>query len=144
MTVHILKLCVGSDKVSDLAEWQATRIALATKAGTDLRLKHITRNTPRRADEVTDGGSLYWVVRGVIRVRQLITAIESHEREDGRPACALVLGPELVRTQPRRFRAFQGWRYFAVEDAPPDLPAGADADDVPEEMAAELRGLGLI
>lgn len=144
MTVHMIKLCVGTDTVGDLAKWQVSRIAAATEAGTDSRLKHITRNTPKRAREVTDGGSLYWVVCGVIRVRQLITAIEPHERDDGRPACALILAPQLVRTQPRGFRAFQGWRYFPVEDAPPDIPKGFDADDVPADMAAELRGLGLI
>ncbi len=144
MTVHLIKLCVGTDKVSDLAKWQVGRIAAATEAGTDARLKHITRNTPRRAPEITDGGSLYWVIRGVIRVRQRITAIEPYERDDGRRACALILAPELVRTQPRGFRAFQGWRYFPVEDAPADVPEGFAADDVPTEMAAELRGLGLI
>jgi len=132
--------------VDELAGYQAARLAAARAAGIENpKIRHVTRNTPRRAAQVLDGGSLYWVIRRVIRVRQPILAFEAAEREDGTPACAIVLDPVLVRTKHRPFRPFQGWRYFPDSDVPPDLPEGADpAADVPEEMADELRELGLI
>lgn len=132
--------------MDELAGYQAARLAAARAAGIENpKIRHVTRNTPRRAAQVLDGGSLYWVIRRVIRVRQPILAFEAAEREDGTPACAIVLDPVLVRTKHRPFRPFQGWRYFPDSDVPPDLPEGADpAADVPEEMADELRELGLI
>jgi len=146
MALHLIKLCVGVDHVDELAGYQSARLAAARAAGIENpKIRHVTRNTPRRAAQVLDGGSLYWVIRRVIRVRQRILAFEAVEREDGTPACAIVLDPVLVRTKHRSFRPFQGWRYFPDADVPPDLPEGANAAaDVPEEMADELRELGLI
>lgn len=145
MTVHLIKLCVGIDDVGHLARLQAGRLAEARRRGEEAELKHVTRNTPRQASEILDGGSLYWVIRGFVRVRQEVIAIRPAEKADGRPACALVLDPKLVRTELRSFRAFQGWRYLAPEDAPPDAGLFDEADDdVPAELAAELKGLGLL
>lgn len=145
MSLHLIKLCVGVDDIRHLARLQAGRLAEARRRGDTPELRHVTRNTPRRAAEILDGGSLYWVIKGFIRVRQPVIDIHSVEREDGRPACALVLDPGLIRTEIRSFRRFQGWRYMAVEDAPRDAPPGAGSDeDVPAEMAAELKGLGLL
>lgn len=144
MSVHLIKLCVGIDDVGHLQRAQALRMEEARRRGETPVLRHVTRNTPRRAAEVVDGGSLYWVIRRVIRVRQRITAIEPWERDDGKPACALILDPQLVRTHARTFRPFQGWRYFPTADAPADLSGRDDLDGVPAEMAAELRGLGLL
>jgi len=145
MSVHLIKLCVGVDDVRHLARIQAGRLAEARRRGDVPELRHVTRNTPKRAVEILDGGSLYWVIKGFIRARQTVIDIRPVERDDGRPACALVLDPGLIRTEIRSFRPFQGWRYLAVEDAPPDAPPGAGSDeDVPAEMAAELKGLGLL
>ena len=137
MTVHLIKLCVGVESVGHLAELQARRRARGAA------LRHLTRNTPRRAAELLDGGSLYWVVKGVIRVRQRLVAIEPARDADG-PRCALVLDAALVRTIPRAHRAFQGWRYLRAEDAPADLPMADSGGTMPPEMAAELGELGLI
>ncbi len=145
MTVHLIKLCVGTEDVGQLARYQAMRLDQARNRGEVPRLRHVTRNTPKRADEILDGGSLYWVIRRLVQVRQRIIGIEAVRREDGRPACALILHPQLVRTEVRRFRPFQGWRYLPAEEAPFDLPDGDGAvDDVPAAMAAELRELGLL
>ncbi len=145
MSLHLIKLCVGVDDIQHLARIQAGRLAEARRRGEAPELRHVTRNTPRRAAEILDGGSLYWVIKGVIRARQPVIDIRSVEREDGRPACALVLDPGLIRIEIRSFRPFQGWRYLAAEDAPRDAPRGAGSDeDVPAEMAAELKGLGLL
>ncbi len=146
MSVNLIKLCVGVDKVEQLAGYQSERLKDMKAGGVkNPQLRHVTRNTPRRAAEVLDGGSLYWVIRRVIQVRQRITGLEAVEREDGKPACAIILDPELVRTFPRSFRAFQGWRYFPTTDVPADLPADFDPKGaIPFEMAEELRTLGLI
>ncbi len=147
MSVNLIKLCVGIDDVEHLQQAQNARLDAARAAGqANPQLRHVTRNTPKRAQELLDGGgSLYWVIRRVLRVRQRITAFEAVEREDGKPACAIILHPELIRTQPRNFRPFQGWRYLSEGDAPPDLPAGTDASEsLPDGMADELRELGLI
>ena len=145
MTVNLIKLCVGIDDVDHLARAQKARLDAARAAGEPEVLRHVTRNTPRRKTEVLDGGSLYWVIRRVVLVRQRIVGLESFTREDGRPACAIILDHTHVRTEPRKFRAFQGWRYYPDEDAPADIDQrSADGAELPFEMAAELRDLGLI
>ena len=145
MTVHLIKLSVGVDDVGHLARLQAGRLADARRRGQPPELKHVTRNTPKKAAQILDGGSIYWVIKGFIRVRQPIIGVEPVPRKDGRSACALVLDPKLVRTEIKSFRPFQGWRYLAAEAAPADAPPsrGSD-DDVPAEMAAELKVLGLL
>lgn len=145
MTVHLIKLCVGIENIEHLAQVQRARLDAARARGEVGELRHLTRNTPRRAAEVLDGGSLYWVIKGVIQVRQRILDLQSAQRESGAPACAIVIAPKHVRTQPRAFRPFQGWRYFPEDKAPPDLDAAAGRlGDLPPEMAAELRDLGLL
>jgi hypothetical protein len=106
-------------------------------------VEHWTRNHPKRAAEIVAGGSLYWVIKGQVRVRQRIMKLERREREDG-VWCALVLGRRLTRVRPRLHRPFQGWRYLESEDAPPDLVKGQHSDELPEKLASELRALGLL
>jgi hypothetical protein len=131
--LHIIKLCVGCDSVEELAEWQRKRKPLA----------HWTRNRPKRDKEIIAGGSLYWVIKGQIRVRQRILGLERREDEEG-VWCSIMLGRRLVRVQPRAHRAFQGWRYLEAKDAPADLAKGEAADELPEKLASELRALGLL
>ena len=145
MTVHIVKLCVGVDRVEDLAEWQAGRQAAYKADPTLAPPGHVTRMMPRRRDEVLDGGSLYWVIKGNILVRQLITDIQELTDSEGIRRCRLVLNSPLVLTRPQPRRPFQGWRYLKAEDAPPDLGAEMSEDfEMPAEMRAELAELGLI
>ena len=139
MTVHLKKLSVGSESLASLRQWQEMRL----KAG--FELMHVTRNTPRRAEEVLDGGSIYWVIKGVMCARQPIIELRSMQRADGRPACGIVLAPEIVTVEPTRMRIFQGWRYLEAKDAPVDLPMASDGDEaMPPELVAELRELGLL
>lgn len=146
MPVHLVKLAVGIESIDHLRERQKQRIAERKAAGDGPVLRILTRNTPRRGAELLDaGGSLYWVIKGRILVRQKITAIEPATAGDGTPRCAIHLDRNLVRVQAKRSRPFQGWRYLEPENAPADLPAGAAAErEPPPEMAAELRELGLI
>lgn len=143
MTVHLLRMAVRIESIAKLREIQSDRMA-STKGK---RLHTFTRNVPRRIDELTDGGSIYWVVKRLIRVRQEIISIEQATNDEGRKYCAIELNPDHVMLEPRRQKAFQGWRYLKPEEAPVDLPEGAisEADtDVPPEMMAELKELGLI
>ena len=84
MTLHLIKLCVGISEIAELAAWQKKRLAQQRAAGVKKPvLRHLTRNTPKRAEEILDGGSLYWVIRGVVRVRQRITGIKPGKDKDG-------------------------------------------------------------
>jgi hypothetical protein len=98
---------------------------------------------PRRADELLDGGSLYWVIRGVLQARQSILRLDEVDRGDGIARCALVLQPKVIRTEARPRRPFQGWRYLAGADAPPDLSEGRTADGLPPRLEAALSEIGV-
>jgi hypothetical protein len=67
------------------------------------------------------------------------------QRADGKPACGIVLAPEIIAVEPLRVRIFQGWRYLETKDTPVDIPVGEDAGEtMPPELVAELRELGLL
>lgn len=138
MSVHLKKLSVGSSSIDNLRSWQDRAVAQRRP------IIHPTRNWPRRADELLDGGCIYWIIKGQMMVRQPIADMIEVKREDGRPACGIVLEPKLIPVWPRRVRIFQGWRYLEVADAPEDLPQTSDSEPMPTELASELRELGLL
>jgi len=145
MPLHLIKLCVGADSVRDLEDWIKEKLRDKRKRGEKPEHIHRTRMVPKRADELVDGGSLYWVIRGEIMCRQRIRAIRPFRDKDGVGRCGVVLEPKVVLVAPRPFRAFQGWRYLAPKDAPPDLDRAAPgAAAMPEKMRRELRELGLM
>ena len=143
MTMHLIKLSVGPESLSDLAEWQAERLSQLKRAGKKPELIHITRSTPKRASEVLDGGSIYWVIKGFICARQKLIELRPMVYNDS-PHCGLVYEPELIRVRPRPHRPFQGWRYFNPKDAPPDIDVENGEGDAPEDMLRELAALGLL
>lgn len=90
---------------------------------------------------------MYWVIAGSLCVRQPIEDIVEAAYEDGSRCAAIILSSDLVPVQPRRTKPFQGWRYLAAADAPPDLAGLAVAEGVdalPAGMREELRRLGLL
>ena len=134
MPLHIIKLCVGVDSVDELRAWRTEQ----KRMGRD-PVMH-TRQSPKRCDEVLEGGSLYWVIKGAVRCRQAIVAVDT--LEDGpKTRCEMRLHEALVLTEPLPRRAFQGWRYLDPAEAPLDLDPGIAAD-LPSDLAAELRALG--
>lgn len=138
--VNLLKLCVGSDRVEDLIAWQDSH--RAQWAGG--RPVHVTRMWPKRADEILNGGSLYWVFKGVILARQRILGLEERVGGDGIARCAIVLDAEVIRTEGAPRRPFQGWRYLAQDDAPRDLSKGrAREETLPASLAQALAEIGL-
>lgn len=147
MSVNLIKLGVGIKDVEHLQNVQNLKLDAQMASGIKKPyLQHVTRNTPKRAQEFLDGqGSLYWVIKRKVRVRQRIVEFREVKREDGKAACAFILHAELIRVHPRSFRPFQGWRYLSTQDSPHDLPLGFDASaNIPENMADELRELGLL
>lgn len=145
MTLHLIKLCVGADSVRDLEDWIKQKLKDKRRHGEKPEHIHRTRMVPKRADELTDGGSLHWVIRGQISCRQRILAVRPFRDKDGTGRCALVLDRKVVLVEPRPFRAFQGWRYLEPKDAPRDLDKAAPgAAAMPETLRRELRELGLM
>ena len=138
MPLHLIKLCVGVSEVGELRQWIRD-----AKAGRDT-LDHVTRMFPKRRDEILKGGSLYWVIRGLVLCRQPIAALEPVKGGDGIERCRIVFKPKIVLVQPVPRRAFQGWRYFEDQDAPPDLVKGEKAAELPAQMRKELAALGLL
>ena len=145
MPLHILKLCVGCDSIRDLEEWIEETQALNRRLGRPEEQIHTTRMVPKNRDAIVGAGSLYWVIKGQVTCRELITDIRPFTDPDGIGRCHLVLKPEVIPVEPRPCRPFQGWRYLQDKDKPRDLSlGGGDLGAMPEEMRRELAGLGLL
>jgi hypothetical protein len=142
MVVHIVKLAVGVEDITHLVQQQKARMKR------DGALVHTTRNTPIKSGEILDGGSIFWVIKRFVRVRQRIIGIETEVNSEGRRSCSFVLDRELVKTELKEFRAFQGWRYFRDGETPSDLnkteKSGTAIENLPLDMQAELKTLGLL
>ena len=145
MTLHLIKLCVGADSLADPREWMAERMAEAKRRRSPPRHAHVTRMAPKRAADLLDGGSLYWVIKGQIAARQRMLEVEPFMDSDGIGRCKLWLDGAVVAVAPRPMRAFQGWRYFEAKSAPPDIDETQPGfADMPEALRRELAGLGLL
>lgn len=145
MTLHLIKLCVGAESIRDLQDWIEERLAEKRRRRQPVEHIHTTRMVPTRSDELLDGGSLYWVIRGDIACRQRLVDIRQFTDKEGVRRCRLVLDPKVVPVVPRPRGPFQGWRYFPANEAPADLRlSGKGLAKLPEEMRRELRELGLL
>ncbi|MGE0408104.1 MAG: DUF1489 family protein [Amphiplicatus sp.] len=142
MTIHLLKLSVGAQGVEDMTAWVEGRVKKNARGPYGAVHDHVTRMFPRRVDEILDGGSIYWVIKGVVLMRQPIIGLEKATGEDGIERCAILMAPDIVLTEAQPRRAFQGWRYLKPEDAPRDLKGGARRE--PPALRARLAELGLL
>lgn len=140
-TLHLVKLSVGSESVEQMIDWQQNRSSHRLNG----HYYHLTRMFPKRAEELLDGGSIFWVVQGVCQARQRILALEELVGEDGIRRCAVVLDDEMIRVEPTRKRPFQGWRYLPATDAPRDLStkSAKGAKDLPPKLMAALAEIGV-
>ncbi|MCA3556318.1 DUF1489 domain-containing protein [Aestuariivirga sp.] len=138
MPLNLVKLCVGVSEIEELESWVRD-----CKAGRDTA-DHVTRMFPRRRDEILPGGSLYWVMRGMILCRQPIAALEEVTGSDGIARCRIVFRPQIIAVRPVPRRAFQGWRYLEEADSPADLPKSSRIEGMPETLRRELAELGLL
>jgi len=138
--INLIKLSVGTESVEGLQDWQNTPRAQAA----DGLPRHITRMWPKRSEEILNGGSIYWVIKGVILCRQPIARLDEYIAEDGVRRCAITCVPGLIRVMPTPKRAFQGWRYLKPEDAPMDLPEGRSGEmPLPAELTKALADIGV-
>lgn len=143
MPLHILKVAAGISSLEQLKR------VITQYSYNDPELGHImhmsSRNTPKRAEELLDGGSVFWIIKRSIVARAPLVAIREDERLDGKKGCQMCIRPEVILTIPQPKRGFQGWRYLKAEDAPADLMEGTkDTGQGSPELAAELRTLGLL
>jgi len=145
MPLHLIKLCVGCDSVADLEDWIKQKLKEKKRRGQKSEHIHTTRMVPKRAAELTDGGSLYWVIRGQVACRERILDIRPFTDKYGIGRCRVVLDGKVVLVEPRPRAAFQGWRYLEAKEAPRDLSRAAPgAAKMPEAMRRELQELGLL
>jgi hypothetical protein len=145
MPLHLIKLAVGAESVQDMTDWVKQRLKEKKRKGHKPEHIHTTRMVHKRADELKDGGSLYWVIKGQVACRERILDIRPYVDKEGIGRCRVVLDGKVVPVEPRPYRAFQGWRYYPEKDAPKDLTRAAPGvAKMPEQLRRELRELGLI
>lgn len=147
MTTNLLRTCVGIESVSHLAEFQQEYRIFTDSHGEKLAALH-TRRTPTRANDLINGGSVYWIITRLIQARQEIVDVLTIKDADGQDSCRILMRPEIIMVSPTPQRHIQGWRYLDPAKAPADLGLfnADDGDSMPPdpEMAEELRSLGLI
>lgn len=143
MTMHLIKLSVGPESLDELVAWQKERLRELKKKDKKPELIHVTRHMPKRSEEVLDGGSIYWVIKGVIVARQRLLELRPIKK-GGVTYCGLVHDKKMVPVDWRQHRAFQGWRYLAPKDAPKDAAARSKGDNLPDSLRQELVALGLL
>ena len=135
--INLIKLCVGVISLADLTSRIDARQSTETR--------HVTRMRPKRAAELLNGGSLYWVIKGVVQARQRIIALEEVIGDDGIRRCGIRLDARLIHTHSAPKRPFQGWRYLSPQNAPPDLPRMRTTDtDIPPELNLALAEIGVL
>ncbi|MEP5760510.1 MAG: DUF1489 domain-containing protein [Litoreibacter sp.] len=138
--INLIKLSVGTESVEGLQAWQDS----PRPKGDDGLPRHVTRMWPKREAELLNGGSIYWVIKGVIQARQKILRLDEYDAGDGVRRCALVFSPPLIRVENALRRPFQGWRYLKAEDAPSDLTQARATEDVlPPQLSAALAEIGV-
>ena len=145
MTVNLLRVAAGVKNIDHLHE------VIECHAFMHERLGHVmpltTRNRPKRQSELLDDGSVYWIIKNMILARAKFLGFEEVQDEDGRSYITMFVSTDIVLTEPRQKRGFQGWRYLTVEDAPKDLDKSNKLkpdQDMPMEMVKELQSLGLL
>ncbi|WP_029061847.1 DUF1489 family protein [Labrenzia sp. DG1229] len=144
MTLHLVKLCVGADSAESLQASIDFRIEQARMAGLEEVTTHTTRMVPTRKDDLLEGGSLYWVIKGKIQVRQHLIDIRPFTDDAGIKRCDLVLEPRLILTRYQPRRPFQGWRYLKADDAPADMRLAAETKAMSDAMRQDLTELCLL
>ena len=136
--IHLKKLSVGTQSLIDLISKQNT------KSNRGIENIHITRNFPKRSDELINGGSIFWVIKSKIQARQKIIDIREVNRIDGTKACGIFLENKIYRVWPQKVKIFQGWRYLKQSDIPEDIPEEIEFDDLENSIYNELKKVGLL
>ena len=131
--VNLKKLAVSIKSIEEL------RARLNFNIEKNGELIHITRNKPKRSDELCNGGSLYWVINRKVLVRQKILNVKKVLGHENKIFAGILLENKIIKVRPTPMKAFQGWRYYENEDVPPDIKD----DGFTDEFNNELNKLGL-
>ncbi len=142
MTVHLQKLSVGTESIETLTQWQLSVVARKVKAGKEPYHEHVTRMFPKQKEALLNGGSIYWVIKGLIQCRNTIIGLEEVRRQDGKKACAILMEPCPIPVIPTPKRPFQGWRYLLPDAAPADLTDAVGGADLPADLRTKLVEIG--
>ena len=138
MTYHLKKIAVGIESIERLRIRQEMLFSAYGK------IIHTTRNMPKQNEILIKTGSIFWIIKRNVLVRQKILDIISVIRNDGSKGCEIELDKDLVRVIPTPIKPFQGWRYYMADDIPPDLNlSDLEDEDLPEKINSELIKLGL-
>ena len=138
MTYHLKKIAVGIETIERLSIRQGMLLSAYGK------IIHTTRNMPKQKETLIKTGSIFWIIKRNILVRQKILDIISVIRSDGSKGCEIELDKDLVRVIPTPMKPFQGWRYYMADNVPPDLNlSNLEDEDLPEKINSELIKLGL-
>ena len=145
MTLHLVKLAVGCEGIAHMRAFQTARYQGREVPGRTGEIWHRTGITPRRGEELLAGGSIYWVVKRAVQVRQRTIELRSVACPDGVQRCEIIMDRDLVQTRPQPRRPFQAWRYLYGSYAPPALASvTVDLEKIPFEMRSALLELCLI
>ena len=141
--VNLIKLCVGAQNVSDLYEWQKNRL-INDKNLENRATFFITRMRPKRENDILNGGSIFWVFKGLILARQKIIGFDNFMNEDNILRCKVILDRKIILTDPYHKKPFQGWRYFSQQEAPKDREIFSnEKTQLPLKIEKELLELGI-
>ena len=135
--LHLVKMAAG------IKSLEMFRLALGSHGNPVYR----TRNMPKRADELLDGGSIYWMFAGGISARQKLLDIREAQWPDGSKCTEIVTERELIPVVHVRKAPIQGWRYLEADAAPKDVGSEGEvqgATELPEKMRRELEAMGLL
>ncbi len=144
--INLIKLCVGAENVSDLYNWQKNRIIPKKIGNTKSSATFlVTRMRPKRETEILNGGSIFWVFRGLILARQKILGIDKYIEEDSVLRCKIILDREIILTEPHQKKPFQGWRYLNQKDTPKDREIFSNTKtQLPLKIEKELSLIGIL
>ena len=138
MSYLLKKIAVGIETVERLSIRQEM---IKESYGTIL---HTTRNMPKKREDLIKTGSMFWIIKRNVLVRQKIIDIVSVIRSDGSKGCEIELDKNLIKVIPTPMKPFQGWRYYLEEDIPRDLNLNKETgEDLPDNINSELIKLGL-
>ena len=145
MYANFLRTGVGVESIEHLYEIQHGHRQIKFNGENHAYL--FTRRTPTRANDLINGGSVYWIIKRQICARQTIADIQTLKDEDDKPFCHVIMNQQIYLTQPVAHKHIQGWRYLSPEKAPKDIglfTPNNRPDDIPPELAAELAEAGLL
>ncbi len=144
MALHMMKLVVGIESLEEFAHLQSRSSQKIRYLGREVNVCY-TRYQPKDAEKILNsGGSIYRVIKGVMRCRQKIVGFQQVQTPMGKK-CQILMDTEIIRTHPLPRRAFQGWRYLQPNKAPKDLSPYQAGEILPtDKMERELSELGLL